>query len=90
MSIQLTHNKIIELCGTVSFKRGEAFNRAQKVTFTQYNDMSYEATVAGKEDFRVKSTLQMTNFKRSAAVRHFLLHIQMPARGSSVEGNNGK
>lgn len=53
MSIQLTHKKIMELCGTVSFKRGEAFNRAGKVTFTQYSDTYCEATVAGKEDFRV-------------------------------------
>ena len=53
MSIQLTQNKIMELCGTVSFKRGEAFNRAGKVTFTQYSDTYCKAIVAGKEDFHV-------------------------------------
>ncbi|WP_432362596.1 SNF2 helicase associated domain-containing protein [Sporosarcina sp. UB5] len=53
MSIQLTKNKIIDLCGSVSFKRGEAFNRTQKVTFTQYSDTYCEAVVAGKEDFHV-------------------------------------
>lgn len=53
MSIHLTQNKIMDLCGAVSFKRGEAFNRARKVTFTQYGDTYCEAIVAGKEDFHV-------------------------------------
>jgi SNF2 family DNA or RNA helicase len=43
----------MDLCGSVSFKRGEMFNRAGKVDFTQYRDDYCEATVAGKEDFHV-------------------------------------
>ncbi|MCM3638718.1 DEAD/DEAH box helicase [Sporosarcina luteola] len=43
----------MELCGSVSFKRGEMFNRAGKVTFTQYSNTYCEAIVAGKENFHV-------------------------------------
>ena len=44
---------IIEKCGTVSFKSGEAFYRANKVTF-EYDDGDIcEATVTGKETFQV-------------------------------------
>ncbi len=41
------------MCGTVSFKRGEAFFRAHKVTFQQYRSDQCKATVAGTEDFHV-------------------------------------
>lgn len=57
MSIHLTQNKIMDLCGAVSFKRGEAFNRARKVTFTQYSDTYGEAIVTGKEEFHVNINL---------------------------------
>ena len=33
MNIKLNRKFIKEMCGTVSFKRGEAFYRANKVTF---------------------------------------------------------
>ena len=41
------------MCGTVSFKRGEAFYRVNKVTFEKYSPDYCEATVAGTEDFHV-------------------------------------
>lgn len=41
------------MCGTVSFKRGDAFYRANKVTFEKYNPDGCEATVAGMGDFHV-------------------------------------
>ena len=41
------------MCGTVSFKRGEAFYRANKVTVENYGPDGCEATVAGMEDFHV-------------------------------------
>ncbi len=41
------------MCGTVSFKRGEAFYRANKVTFEKYSRDYCEATVVGTEDFHV-------------------------------------
>ncbi|WP_410055873.1 SNF2 helicase associated domain-containing protein [Saccharococcus sp. Marseille-Q5394] len=53
MSTHITQNRIMELCGSVSFKRGEMFNRAGKVTFTQYSNTYCEAIVAGKENFHV-------------------------------------
>ncbi|WP_435372042.1 SNF2 helicase associated domain-containing protein [Sporosarcina luteola] len=53
MSIHITQNKIMDLCGSVSFKRGEMFNRAGKVRFTHFSDTHCEAIVAGKENFHV-------------------------------------
>ena len=41
------------MCGTVSFKRGEAFYRANKVTVESYGADGCEATVVGMEDFHV-------------------------------------
>lgn len=43
----------MEMCGTVSFKKGETFYRANKVTFEDYSSNSCEATVTGKEDFHI-------------------------------------
>lgn len=53
MSIHLTHKKIIDLCGSVSFKRGEMYYRAGKVILEQYNDIYCKAIVEGKENFHV-------------------------------------
>ncbi|MCG7345885.1 DEAD/DEAH box helicase [Sporosarcina sp. ACRSL] len=49
----VTQKKIIDLCGSVSFRRGEMFNRAGKVTIEQYSDTHCKAIVAGKENFHV-------------------------------------
>ncbi|WP_408006413.1 SNF2 helicase associated domain-containing protein [Pseudalkalibacillus sp. A8] len=53
MDINLTHKRIKELCGTVSFKRGDVFFRNNKVTINQNNAESCEATVSVAEDFFV-------------------------------------
>ncbi|WP_100407631.1 DEAD/DEAH box helicase [Bacillus solitudinis] len=53
MDIKINHKMIKEMCGTVSFKRGDSFYRANKVTFHYYSPGSYEATVSGTEDFHV-------------------------------------
>ncbi|MCD1158804.1 DEAD/DEAH box helicase [Peribacillus frigoritolerans] len=53
MDIKLNRKIIKDMCGTVSFKRGEAFHRANKVTFESYRHDGCEASVRGKEDFRV-------------------------------------
>ncbi|KON87743.1 helicase SNF [Sporosarcina globispora] len=53
MDIKLTHKLIKEMCGTVSFKRGDAFFRNKKVTINKYNEKICEATVAAGEDFYV-------------------------------------
>ena len=44
---------IKELCGSVSFKRGEALFRANKVTIDQDDPKHCEAIVTGIEDFHV-------------------------------------
>ncbi|WP_160721510.1 DEAD/DEAH box helicase [Bacillus sp. USDA818B3_A] len=53
MSIKINQKMIKELCGTVSFKRGEAFFRSNKVLFKKYGPERYEATVLGTENFSV-------------------------------------
>ncbi|WP_379969255.1 SNF2 helicase associated domain-containing protein [Ectobacillus sp. sgz5001026] len=53
MDIKINYKMIKEMCGTVSFKRGESFYQASKVTFNQYSPDFCEATVNGTEDFHV-------------------------------------
>ncbi|HYK75193.1 MAG TPA: SNF2 helicase associated domain-containing protein, partial [Pseudoneobacillus sp.] len=53
MNIKLNQKIIQDLCGTVSFKRGDSFYRANKVNFQQYSSDVCEATVSGTEDFYV-------------------------------------
>ncbi|OMP67994.1 DEAD/DEAH box helicase [Domibacillus epiphyticus] len=54
MNIELNQKLIKEMCGTVSFKRGDSFFRANKVTFDRYSPEGCKATVTGIEDFHVK------------------------------------
>lgn len=42
------------MCGTVSFKRGDSFYRANKVMINEYCDEFCEATVKSTENFHVK------------------------------------
>ncbi|MEH7222880.1 DEAD/DEAH box helicase [Bacillus sp. JJ1566] len=53
MDIKINHKMIKEMCGTVSFKRGDAFYRTNKVTFTEYRPDKCKATVKGAEEFHV-------------------------------------
>ncbi|GLB59572.1 DEAD/DEAH box helicase [Cytobacillus sp. NCCP-133] len=53
MDIKLTHKSINELCGSVSFKRGDAFFRNNKVSIHEYMKDRCEATVTAAEDFNV-------------------------------------
>jgi SNF2 family DNA or RNA helicase len=53
LNIKLTQKMIKEMCGLASFKRGDAFYRANKVTFEKYGADGCKATVNGMEDFHV-------------------------------------
>ncbi|WP_338786985.1 SNF2 helicase associated domain-containing protein [Metabacillus sp. FJAT-53654] len=53
MNINLNHKIIIEKCGSAAFKRGDAFYRANKITFEYFSHEGCEATVSGTEDFYV-------------------------------------
>lgn len=53
VKITLTDKKIIERCGAVSFKKGDAFYSAAKVTLDTVTTTHCEAVVAGKENFYV-------------------------------------
>ena len=54
MDIRVTPKSIKELCGTVSYKRGESFYKANKVSFDEYNEDYCEAVVSGAETFYVR------------------------------------
>jgi SNF2 family DNA or RNA helicase len=53
MDIKLNQKAIKDLCGTVSFKRGDAFYRAGKVELDDYNEHVVNATVTGADVFKV-------------------------------------
>jgi superfamily II DNA or RNA helicase len=53
LDIKLNKKLIEEMCGTVSFKRGDSFHRANKVIFNNISLDHCSATVTGKENFHV-------------------------------------
>lgn len=53
MNIELNQKMIKEMCGNVSFKRGDSFYRADKVLVEVNTPNRCEAVVVGKEDFHV-------------------------------------
>lgn len=53
MDVKIKHKLIKEMCGTVSFKRGDAFYRTNKVLLTEYGSNKCKAIVKGAEDFHV-------------------------------------
>ena len=53
MDIKVTPKIIKNMCGTVSFKRGDSFYKANKVIFHEYREDFCEATVKSTEDFHV-------------------------------------
>ena len=62
MDIKINQKIIKELCGSVSFKRGEAYFRAGKVTIHDDSTDLCRATVKGAEDFHV--TIEKDNAGR--------------------------
>jgi superfamily II DNA or RNA helicase len=59
MSMRLSQRSIQQLCGTLAYKKGEAFRRAGKITFTKAEPLQpyYEAVVQGNEPFTVTAVL---------------------------------
>lgn len=53
MNAKLTKNIIKDMCGNVSFKRGDSFVRSNKVTFQLFNSDICKAIVHGADDFNV-------------------------------------
>ncbi|WP_404328746.1 SNF2 helicase associated domain-containing protein [Mesobacillus maritimus] len=53
MNVKLSHKMIKEKCGTVSFKRGDAFYRGNHVVFKEHSLTLCKAIVKGVEDFQV-------------------------------------
>jgi SNF2 family DNA or RNA helicase len=57
MNIKLNQRMIQDMCGPVSFKRGDSFFRANKIVFQKYDSDVCESTVIGSEDFHVKISM---------------------------------
>lgn len=54
MDINVTLKKIKDLCGTISFKKGQTFVQTGKVTFVENTPTYCEATVKSTEHFQVR------------------------------------
>ncbi|MFL0582326.1 DEAD/DEAH box helicase [Solibacillus silvestris] len=54
MDIKISEKQIKNLCGTVSFKKGQTFYQTGKVNFLQYTDVYGEAVVNSTEQFVVR------------------------------------
>ncbi|AXI08871.1 helicase SNF [Oceanobacillus zhaokaii] len=65
MNIKLNQKIIQDRCGIVSFKRGDAFYRNDKVTIENFNSERCEANVTSKEVFQV--TIEQDNNQRFIA-----------------------
>ncbi len=78
MDIKINHKMIKDMCGTVSFKRGDAFYRTNKVTFTDFGPDKCVATVKGGEDFYVRIEKKPTERSRlHVLVRHLQISIRI-------------
>lgn len=68
MDIKLSEKQIKNLCGTVSFKKGQTFYQTGKVNFLHYTDMYGEAVVKSTEQFVVRIEKEGENqFKTSCS-----------------------
>ncbi|MBM6616457.1 DEAD/DEAH box helicase [Bacillus suaedaesalsae] len=50
---KITLKQIKDMCGTVSYKKGDAFYRTNKITFIESTPEKYKAVVSAKDDFHV-------------------------------------
>lgn len=73
MDIKINQKIIKERCGTVSFKRGQAFCRAEKVEIHVDKSDFVKATVYGAEDFHVEiKNISVGNFQTSCSCSQLL------------------
>ncbi|MBY0123327.1 DEAD/DEAH box helicase [Bacillus sp. S/N-304-OC-R1] len=82
MELQINQKMIKDMCGAVSFKRGDSFYRAGKVNIDKFNDTQCEATVTGTENFHVVVEINQDgsiqtdcSCPKLASVKHDCQHI---------------
>lgn len=66
MERNITNNLIKEMCGDLSFKKGEVYFQTDKVSFLQKSSGQYDATVHGVEDFRVTIKIDFNGHLQAA------------------------
>ena len=54
MDIHINQKKIKDLCGAISFKKGQTFYQSGKVNIEELTEMFCQATVTSTEDFHVR------------------------------------
>ncbi|MEH7177020.1 DEAD/DEAH box helicase [Neobacillus vireti] len=64
------------MCGTVSFKRGDSFYRAGKVSFDYYSPIRCVASVKGTEDFYVTVNIEETGTLRTSCSCPTLMSVK--------------
>lgn len=100
MNCKLSHKLIKDMCGTVSFKKGDSFFRFNKVQIL-FNDPDYiEAVVKGTEDFYIRleqtdtgellpscSCPKITSFQKECQhIAAVLIYLyEQQKRGSNVD-----
>ncbi|PAD81373.1 helicase SNF [Niallia circulans] len=67
MNTVITRKMILEMCGPVSLKRGEAFSKNHKVIFKEYRDNYCEAFVQASEDFAVMVAIDGEEIKATCS-----------------------
>lgn len=67
LNIVITRKMILEMCGPVSFKRGEAFSKNHKVFFKVYREDYCEAFVQASEDFTVRIAIEAEEVKATCS-----------------------
>ncbi|MFA9559541.1 SNF2 helicase associated domain-containing protein [Evansella sp. AB-rgal1] len=77
MEIRINQKMIKEMCGTVSYKKGDTFYRSNKVTIHQYTSDHCEATVHGVETFYVTITKDSQEDLQTACSCPTLPNFQM-------------
>ncbi|MDN4493228.1 DEAD/DEAH box helicase [Ureibacillus aquaedulcis] len=101
MDIRLNLKTIKDLCGTVSFKRGDSFYRAGKVLITKHTSHICEGIVKGTEEFHVTikkskngefhsscSCPSLPNFKHSCQHTAAVLIALFEIKKQGISSNN--
>lgn len=84
MRIRLNRKMIKELCGPVSYKRGESFHRSNKVKINQHTSDFSKAVVRGVEDFHVTIASDAKGDFQTACSCPTLANFQKPCQHTAA------
>lgn len=67
LNIVITRKMVVDMCGPVSLKRGEAFSKNHKVFFKEYREDCCKAFVQASEDFAVTVAVEAGELKATCS-----------------------